>query len=108
MKITEHYTQQAEQDTLSITKANYIGDFAIRLFFTDGNQQLVDFKPFLEQAKHPTVRKYLSEEQFKNFQIKDGNLDWNDFDMCFPIVDLYRNLIVKKKTATNIIQPQAG
>ena len=108
MKITEHYTKQAQQDILSVTKASYVGDFAIRLSFTDENQQLVDFKPFLEQARHPAVKKYLSEEQFKNFQVKDGNLDWNDFDMCFPIVDLYRNSIVKEKTTTNTIQPQTG
>jgi hypothetical protein len=31
MKITERYTE--EKDNLSITQANYIGDFAIRLTF---------------------------------------------------------------------------
>lgn len=65
--------------------------------------------PLNEETAHntgqpPTIRKYLSEEQFKDFKIKDGNLDWNDFDMCFPIADLYRNSILKEKTTTNIMQ----
>ena len=97
MKIIERYTQMSEQRSLSITEADYIGDFAIRLTFNDGHRKLVDFKPFLEHAKHPAIKKYLNEDQFKTFQIEDGNLDWNDFDMCFPMEDLYRNSILKKR-----------
>lgn len=104
MKIIERYTKQPGQNILSVTEAHYIGDFAIRLTFTDGHQKLVDFKPFLEQARHPAIKKYLDENRFKNFQIKDGNLDWNDFDMCFPIEDLYKNSILKEEK--NIVTSQ--
>ena len=97
MKITEQYSRQTEQNNLSVTEAHYIGDFAIRLTFSNGHSKLVDFKPFLQQAKHPAIQKYLDEQQFKTFQIKDGNLDWNDFDMCFPLEDLYRNAILKEE-----------
>lgn len=108
MRITEQYTAQIEQDNLSVTEAHYIGDFAIRLTFTDGYKKLVDFKPFLEQARHPAIKRYLDEQRFKKFQLIDGNLDWNDFDLCFPIEDLYRNAILKdEKTTYNTIQPQA-
>ena len=101
MKIIERYTKQSEYDNFSIIEAHYIGDFAIRVTFADGHRKLVDFKPFLEQARHPAIKKYLDENRFKNFQIKDGNLDWNDFDMCFPIKDLYKNTILKEeKTPT--------
>lgn len=102
MRITERYTTQAEQSNLSVVEAHYIGDFAIRLTFTDGYMKLVDFKPFLEQAKHPSVKRYLNENQFKKFQIKDGNLDWNDFEMSFPVIDLYQNAILKDRT-THIV-----
>lgn len=44
----------------------------------------------------PAIQKYLNEEFFKNFQIKDGNLDWNDYDLCFPIEDLCKNRLHKK------------
>jgi len=107
MKIIERYTDQIKQNTLSVVEARYIGDFAIRLTFNDGRKKLVDFKPFLEQAIHPAIKKYLDENQFKNFQIKNGNLDWNDFDMCFPIMDLYKNTILKEERMThNIVQSQ--
>ena len=102
MKISERYTTQAEQSNLSVVEAHYIGDFAIRLTFTDGYMKLVDFKPFLEQAKHPSIKRYLNENQFKKFQIKDGNLDWNDFEMSFPVIDLYQNAILKDRT-THIV-----
>ncbi|WKN41239.1 DUF2442 domain-containing protein [Tunicatimonas pelagia] len=96
MKITEQYSEVQKRETLSIVRANYIGDFAVRIFFSDGHQKLVDFKPFLEQAMHPAIKKYLDEELFKTYQIKGGNLDWNDFDLCFPLKDLYKNSILKE------------
>lgn len=97
MKIIERY--QSDQDQLAIEDANFIGDFAIRLTFNDGHKTLVDFKPFLEESNHPAIQKYLNKKLFKSFQIKDGNLDWNDYDLCFPIEDLYKNNLLKKDRA---------
>ena len=71
----------------------YVGDFAIRIFFSDGVRKLVDFKPFLESSLHPSIRKYLDESRFKEYQIIDGNLNWNDYDMIFPIEDLYQGRV---------------
>jgi hypothetical protein len=56
-------------DLIEIKSANYIGDFAIRLVFSDGVMRLVDFKSFLENSLHPSIRKYLDETQFKFFEI---------------------------------------
>jgi hypothetical protein len=92
MKITEEYTEY-EVDIIQIKSALYIGDFAIRLFFNDGSQKLVDFKTFLESSLHPSIRKYLDEKRFKEFEIVDGNLNWNDFDLIFPVNDLYEGKI---------------
>ena len=47
MKITEEYSENAV-DFIQIKSAQYIGDFAIRVLFTDNSNKLVDFKPFLE------------------------------------------------------------
>lgn len=101
MKIIEQYTKQSEQENLFIMEAHYVGDFKISLTFNDGSTKRVNFKTFLEHAKHPAITKYRDEEKFKNFGIKDGNLDWNDFDMCFPIGDLYKNEIWKKEKAVS-------
>jgi len=89
MKISVDYNQR-EIKTLKVEEAKYIGDFAIRIKFNDGTEKLVDFKPFLTKSIHPSVRKYLDERLFSSFQIIDGNLNWNDYDMIFPIWDLYK------------------
>jgi hypothetical protein len=88
MRIVEEYNN-FQSDLISILSANYIGDFAIRIFFNDGVNRVVDFKPFLESSSHPSIRKYLDESKFMQFDIVDGNLNWNDYDLIFPIDNLY-------------------
>ncbi len=92
MKILVDYNQSASQ-TILIEDAKYLGDFAIRIKFIDGTERLVDFKPFLTRAQHPSLKKYLNEKLFSNFKIIDGNLNWNDYDMVFPVWDLYKGNI---------------
>jgi hypothetical protein len=88
MRITEEYVE-GDTELLVIQTATYIGDYAIRILFNDGLTRLVDFKQFLESSLHPSIRKYLNEEKFKGYSIVDGNLNWNDYDLIFPIADLY-------------------
>jgi len=88
MKITEEYIDY-HADIFEIKSAQYIGDYAIRILFSDGFSRLVDFKSFLESSLHPSIRKYLDEGKFKTYQIVDGNLNWNDYDLIFPLEDLY-------------------
>ena len=92
MKIVAEYNE-IHTDVIEITSALFIGDYAIRLNFNDGMSKLVDFKSFLERSSHPSIRKYLDESKFKQFTIIDGNLNWNDYDMIFPIYDLYQGKI---------------
>jgi hypothetical protein len=63
------------------------------LFFNDGLNRVVDFKPFLESSFHPSIWKYLEETLFKQFEIVDGNLNWNDYGMIFPVEDLLKGKI---------------
>jgi hypothetical protein len=92
MKITEEYID-FPVDVIQIISAKYIGDYVIRLFFGDGFNRIVDFKPFLESSSHPSIRKYLNETKFKEFEIIDGNLNWNDYDIIFPLEDLYKGSV---------------
>jgi len=92
MKISVEYNTIEVQD-YKIKSARYLGDFAIRILFNDGTERLVDFKPFLTKSLHPSIQKYLNEDYFSKFLIKDGNLNWNDYDMIFPISDLYNGEI---------------
>lgn len=88
MKITKEYNDYTSE-LIMVVSAKYIGDFAIRVFFSDNTNRLVDFKPFLESSLHPSIRKYLNEPLFKKFKIVDGNINWNNYDLIFPIEDLH-------------------
>ncbi|MEI7727363.1 MAG: DUF2442 domain-containing protein [Bacteroidota bacterium] len=92
MKITEENNDN-QVDLIEVKSALYIGDYAIRINFNDGESKLVDFKQFLEKSLHPSIRSYLDESKFRNYQIVDGNLNWNDYDLIFPIEDLYQGKI---------------
>ena len=92
MKIVEDYTRDYS-DLISIVSAEYIDDFAIQISFNDGINRVINFKSFLEKSYHPSIRKYLVVNKFKEFEIIDGNLNWNDYDLIFPIYDLYQGKI---------------
>ena len=79
--------------TINIVTAEQVGDFRIRLRFDDGTEQAVDFKPFLTHALHPDIRAWLDPVRFAAFRIEYGGLGWGDYDLCFPVIDLYRNQI---------------
>lgn len=92
MKIIKEYTD-FQEELIEVVSAKYIGDFAIRVYFSDGHNCLVDFKPFLEKSLHPSIQKYLDESSFVQFKIIDGNVNWNDYDLIFPVDNLYEGKI---------------
>lgn len=77
--------------TLNITQARQVDDYSIVLDFDDGKQQLINFKPFLIKSRHPDIRRWLDSDKFSAFRIEYGELVWGDYELCFPIYDLYRN-----------------
>lgn len=82
-----------EGAVVHITDAEYLSPYRIRLLFSDGFQNVVDFQPFLEGSRNPMIRAYLDPEKFSGFIVRDGDLMWRDYDLCFPIADLYENHI---------------
>ncbi|AGA77543.1 DUF2442 domain-containing protein [Echinicola vietnamensis] len=92
MKVREEFV--AYRTTLiGIEAAEYIGQFRIRVLFKDKTEKTVDFRPFLRQSTHPEIQKYLDEVHFRNFKVKDDNLQWGDYEMIFPISELYKGKI---------------
>jgi len=81
------------QAAINIVTAEQVGDFRIRLKFDDGAEQTVDFKPFLAHALHPDIRAWLDLARFATFRLEYGELVWGDYDLCFPLIDLYCNQI---------------
>jgi hypothetical protein len=92
MRIVEEPTKTL-YGVVTVNSAKYIGDYAIRVFFSDGTNKLVDFKHFLESSLHPSIKKYLTEDNFRDFKIVDGNINWNNYELIFPIEDLYSGKI---------------
>lgn len=90
MKIKEEHIPY-QDDIIKIVRASYIGDFKIEITFSNNSRQTVDFKPFLLSHKHPDIQKYLDEDVFASFSIVNGNLNWNDYEMIFPVSDLMNN-----------------
>jgi hypothetical protein len=91
--IVDYKDSESTSKQVKIDSAKYLSDYAIRLKFSDGNEKLVDFKPFLSKSSHPSIKKYLDETKFSKFTLVDGNLNWNDYDLIFPISDLYNGQI---------------
>jgi Protein of unknown function (DUF2442) len=83
---------------INIVSAEDAGDLRLRLHFDDGIEQVVDFKPFLSHAVHPDIRVYLDPVRFAAFRIEYGELVWGDYDLCFPVIDLYRNQLERSAT----------
>lgn len=79
--------------TINMVTTEQVGDFRIRLRFYDGIEQAVDFKPFLTHALHPDIRAWLDPAHFATFRLEYGELVWGDYDLCFPVIDFYRNQI---------------
>ena len=82
--------------SIAIVNANHLNQYILELEFNDHSKQQVDFYPFLSSSLNPLIRKYLKEEEFKNFNIDHGDLEWNNYDLCFPIADLYENSLLHR------------
>jgi hypothetical protein len=80
--------------TLNITSAEQIGDYVLRLTFDDKKIQTINFKPFLSLSRHPDIQAYLDPAKFRAFRVEYGELLWGDYDLCFPIADLYLNRLM--------------
>lgn len=65
------------------------------IVFSDGHVSTVDFAPFIYSSGHPDYEKYKSIDAFTQFEIMDGNLNWDDYTMIFPVEDLYRGQLVR-------------
>jgi hypothetical protein len=78
---------------IEITNARGLEGHKIRIEFRDGTTKVVDFSAFLQSARDPVTRRYLDPRKFRQFTIRHGNLNWNDYEMCFPVADLYRGRV---------------
>ena len=86
---------------LRVEKAKYVPRYRVDIAFNDGTHRVVDFGPFLKQARNPMFTKYRGLREFKSFHIQDGDLMWGDFEMIFPVADLHEGNIFKGDPAAS-------
>ena len=80
---------------LFVKSAKHIKSHILEVEFSDGESRLIDFSPFIFSAGHPDYDRYKSEAGFLNFKIEDGNLNWDDYTMIFPVEDLYTGKLLR-------------
>ncbi len=78
---------------LLVKSAKYKTGHILEIEFNDGHSECVDFSFFIFTIGHPDYEKYKQIAEFQKFEIIDGNLNWDDYRMIFPVEDLYRNNI---------------
>lgn len=78
---------------IDVVRAEAVGGYRLRLVFSDGAERIADFGPFLHGSGHPAIRSFLEPDRFASFRVEDGDLLWGDYDLCFPVADLYEGRI---------------
>ena len=71
---------------MRVKKAEYVQDYKVKIVFSDGAIKIVDFKPFLKNAKNLFIP-LLDIEYFKRFSVDDTTICWaNEVDFCPDIL----------------------
>jgi|LGVC01.1.fsa_nt_gb hypothetical protein len=78
---------------INIEQAKYLNDYKIHFKFNDGKENIVDFRPFILSSSHPDIKKYKDKKIFKSFSLKYGEIEWNDYELAFPVFDLYQGYV---------------
>ncbi|WP_077921690.1 DUF2442 domain-containing protein [Spirosoma sp. 209] len=79
---------------MAVTGAEHVEKHRLRLSFSDGTTQVVDFGPFLLNHPYPQHNKYRRLANFKRFRIERGNVVWGrDWDLIFPVSQLHQGYV---------------
>jgi len=78
-----------------VESACHVKSHILEVEFSNGHKSHVDFSPFIYSSEHPDYEKYKKESEFLKYEIIDGNLNWDDYTMIFPVEDLYTGKLIK-------------
>jgi len=80
---------------VNVLSAESVEQHQLKITFSDGHVCIVDFGPFLRSSLNPETRRFLDKELFRSFVVTHGNLIWGDYNMCFPVDDIYEGHIAE-------------
>ena len=72
-----------------IQKAEYIKDYQLEVYFTDGKTCTIDLFSFLSTSSHPLINKYLNVVLFKQFRVEMGTICWGDNEFDLNPMNIY-------------------
>lgn len=74
---------------IEITKAEYVSAYKIHFVFSDGQQRLADFYPFLSTSTHRLINKFLDLNLFKQFYFENWAVRWGDNECDLNPMEIY-------------------
>lgn len=74
---------------LAIIQSEYITDYKIHFVFSDGQQRLADFYPFMSSSTHPLINKFLDLRLFVKFYVVDWAVRWGDNECDLDPMEIY-------------------
>jgi hypothetical protein len=101
IRIITEYDSPVNKDVSVIVAASYAGDYKLDIRFSNGQYRKVNFESFLRKSLHPAIRQYLDKNKFRQFSIMNGNVNWNDYDLIFPVEDLYYDSVERELSVEN-------
>jgi Protein of unknown function (DUF2442) len=93
MKLVRRSRKIRKNDVVEAVRVQHETGYKLKILFSDGATRKIDFEPFLKSSRNPMIRAFLDRKRFAGFTIKDGDLMWGDYELCFPIADIYENRI---------------
>lgn len=72
-----------------MASARQVGAYALQVAFADGVSRVIDFEPFLRGSRNPMIRAFLEPGRFATYEVRDGDLVWGDYELIFPVANLY-------------------
>lgn len=78
-----------------VNSAKHLKAHILEIEFSTGERKAVDFASFIFSSGHPDYEKYKTESEFLLYKIIDGNLNWDDYRMIFPVEDIYSGKLVR-------------
>jgi hypothetical protein len=97
--------------TVQVVAVKVLGGYRLSLTFSDGHVSTIDFGPFLRASQNPETRRFLSIRRFRAFALLHGSIVWGDYEMCFPVEDLYKGRIAcgdQRAQVLAVAEPQEG
>lgn len=85
----------SDKTELLVVETAHVQDHVLNIVFNNGHSVIVDFAPFIFSNGHPNYEPYKNIDVFLSYKLEDGNLNWDDYTMIFPVENLYANSLLK-------------